>query len=193
MEGVLGRPSILSRIAERIYSPTGEDGGTILVRRVNPSSYAAESHAKRQLSVGLEPIRWCPRATRDVRGRDDFGEGSSSRRIDDQARGVRIQNAVRRCRAECQGTVPQAARESETAGGERMHRGRISRSERKRIAVLPLSGSGRANGSGPARALTPNEGRGETTRKRAPRSPWPPPSLKALAKPSAARRCKWTS
>jgi len=74
-----------------------------------------------------------------------------------------------------------------------MHRGRISRSERKRIAVLPLSGSGRANGSGPARALTPNEGRGETTRKRAPRSPWPPPSLKALAKPSAARRCKWTS
>jgi hypothetical protein len=61
-------------------SPSGEGGGTILVRRVNPSSCAADVRTRRQLSVGLEPARWCPRTTRDVRGRDDFGEGSSSRR-----------------------------------------------------------------------------------------------------------------
>jgi len=36
--------------------------------------------ARRQLPVGLEPTRWCPRTTKDVRGRDDFDEGSSSRR-----------------------------------------------------------------------------------------------------------------
>jgi len=77
-EGVLGRPSILPR--ESASSPSGADGGAILVRRVNPSSYAADLRTRRQLSVGLEPARWCPRTTWDVRGRDDFGEGSSSRR-----------------------------------------------------------------------------------------------------------------
>lgn len=80
------------------FSPPGEklSSGPIPRReeRWNDPGQAGETdHAHprgctgRQLPVGLEPIRWCPRTTRDVRGRDDFGEGSSSRRIGTTKRG----------------------------------------------------------------------------------------------------------
>jgi hypothetical protein len=58
----------------------GEDGGAILVRRVKSTSRANRWLARRKLPVGLEATRWCPRTTGDARGRDDFGEGSFSRR-----------------------------------------------------------------------------------------------------------------
>jgi len=55
--------------------------------RWNDPGYAGQSDSARsrrrtgrQLPVGLEPNRLCPRTTWDVRGRNDFGEGSSSRR-----------------------------------------------------------------------------------------------------------------
>jgi hypothetical protein len=60
---------------------------------------------------------------KDVRGWDDFDEGSSSRRMDDQARRVSTQNAVRRCRAECSGTAQEPApRPLGTEGASRSDR-----------------------------------------------------------------------
>jgi hypothetical protein len=157
MEGVLGRPSILSRRrARESHSPAGEDGGAILVRRVNPSSCSRDSCTRRQLSVGLEPMRWCPRTTWDVRGRDDFGEGSSScRKV---RRGAGGQHPERREALPCRMLGRGSRVRHGGLRGQRVHRSRIGRSGRKRIAALTFTGSGRANGSGPARALTPNEG-----------------------------------
>jgi len=142
------------------FSPPGEklSSGPIPRReeRWNDPGQAGETdHAHprgctgRQLPVGLEPIRWCPRTTRDVRGRDDFGEGSSSRRIGTTKRGGSASRTPRGV------AVPQARvrlqrwRCKRRHRGERVHRGRIDRSGRKRIAASPLPGSGRANGSGP--------------------------------------------
>jgi len=134
-------------------------------------SYAQQMRVRRKLPVGLEPTRWCPRTTRDVRGRDDIGEGSSSRRTCGQARGVRIQNAVRRCHTtNCSGV---ALDRPSGRQGQRMRRRRIDRSGRERIAAPTFDGSGRANGSGPSRAPTPDEGsRCKTRDERAPRSRW---------------------
>jgi len=119
----------------------------------------ARSCMRRQLSVGLEPIRWCPRTTWDVRGRDDFGEGSSSRRIRPSAGGQHPERreALPRRKLGC-GSNGRHGGYSSGLWGQRVHRDRIGQSERKRIAALLLAGSGRANGSGPARAPAPNEG-----------------------------------
>jgi hypothetical protein len=88
---------------------------------------------------------------------------------DDQARGVSIQNAERRCRAGSSGMVPVGSR---VYRGNRVHRSRIGRSGRKRIAALILPGSGRANGSGPGEAPAPERrSRWKNARERAPRSP----------------------
>jgi len=154
MEDVSGRSSILSHWG-RI--PPYEGG------RWNDPGHAGESDSARsrwrtgrQLPVGLEPNRLCPRAIWDVRGRDDFGEGSSScRKV---RRGAGGQHPERREALPCRMLGRGSRVRHGGLRGQRVHRIRIGRSGRKRIAALTFTGSGRANGSGPARAPTPNEG-----------------------------------
>jgi len=148
---------------------TGANGGTILVRRVNPTSRATEG-----ARGGSYRSAWNRHG--GARGRHETSEdGTISMKAppavanDDQARGVSIQNAERRCRA-----TNAKARSQGTYGnaGERVHRDRIGRSGRERIAAPPLAGSGRANGSGPVRVPAPGDGsRWKNARERAPRSP----------------------
>jgi hypothetical protein len=145
---------------EERNSPPGEDGGTILVRRVKPSSCATDAcEAAAVGRLGTDAM-----VPEDDNGTSADGtisvKAPPAVATDDQARGVSIQNAARRCRTAGSGTVPRVAN-GNVGGvprGQRMHRRRNSQSERERIAAFPLSSSGRANGSGPARAPTPNEG-----------------------------------
>jgi len=65
-EGVLGRSSILSQW-QRGFSPTGEDGGTILVRRVKP--YTVRQRGRR---CGSRRSAWNRRA--GARGRQGTSE-----------------------------------------------------------------------------------------------------------------------
>jgi len=140
---------LLSLLRERRLSERGE-------RWDDPGQAGETDHAHRrrctgrQLPVGLEPTRWCPRTTRDVRGRDDFGEGSSSRRIGTTKREGSASRTPRGVAVpQSSGTVPEGRAVTSEDAGKRVHRGRIGRSGRKRIAAPPLPGSGRANGTGP--------------------------------------------
>lgn len=63
----------IRRKALRVERPYGSAGESDFVRH--------RGRTRRQLPVGLEPKRWCLRATESVRVRARFGEGSSSRRI----------------------------------------------------------------------------------------------------------------
>jgi len=157
MEGVLGRSSILSRKGGS-NSPSGEDGGTILVRRVNPSSCSRD-----RARGGSCPSAWnrCDGA----RGRHGTSEDGT---ISVKAPPVVAETSAGGPHPERREALPHRKLGRGSIGrhggylsglwGQRVHRTRIGRSERKRIAALPLVGSGRANGSGPPRAPTPNEG-----------------------------------
>jgi len=153
----------------RECSSRGENGGTILVRRVKPTSCVGEG-----ARGGSYRSAWNRHG--GARGRQGTPEdGTISVKAppavarDDQARGVSIQNAERRCRAGSSGMVPVGSR---VYRGNRVHRSRIGRSGRKRIAALILPGSGRANGSGPGEAPAPERrSRWKNARERAPRSP----------------------
>jgi hypothetical protein len=121
---------------------TGANGGTILVRRVNPTSRATEG-----ARGGSYRSAWNRHG--GARGRHETSEdGTISMKAppavanDDQARGVSIQNAERRCRA-----TNAKARSQGTYGnlGERVHRDRIGRSGRERIAAPPLPSPSNAN------------------------------------------------
>jgi len=150
-EGVLGRSSILSR--------SGEAGGTILVRRVNLSSCSRD-----RARGGSCRSAW--NRYDGARGRHGTSEdgtisvkappavASATKRgelASRMPRGIAVPHARARFRGF-------AMRFPQRVFGERVRRIRIGRSKRERIAALPLTGSGRANGSGPARAPAPNEG-----------------------------------
>jgi len=101
-------PFSLDEVRES-HSPAGEDGGAILVRRVNPSSCSRD-----RARGGSCRSAWnrCDGA----RGRHGTSEdGTISVKAPpavarcDEARGVSIQNAERRCRAVCSGAVPESA------------------------------------------------------------------------------------
>jgi len=91
---------------EERSSPSGEDGGTILVRRVKPSSWATDAHEAAAVGrLGTDPM-----VPEDDNGTSADGtisvKAPPAVARDDQARGVSIQNAARRCRTAGSGTVP---------------------------------------------------------------------------------------
>jgi hypothetical protein len=115
-----------------------------------------------------------PRSDKERQRLDRLGEGSSSANKKEGVRRVSIQGAERRRRAGSRRAVPGLR----TRGlGERVHRDRIGRSGRERIAAPTLPGPSSANCTGSRRAPTPYDvARDETERRKAadrlvPRSP----------------------
>jgi hypothetical protein len=74
-------------------------------------SERSRGRAGRQLPVGLEPSRWCPRATRTSEDGTISVKAPPAVATDDQARGVSIQDAERCRRVACSDTVPADLRE----------------------------------------------------------------------------------
>jgi len=96
----------------------GEDSLSYGGGRWDDPGHAGESdsgccrrHTGRQLPVGLEPNRWCPRATRTSEDGTISVKAPPAVATDDQARGVSIQDAERRRRVACSDTVPADLRE----------------------------------------------------------------------------------
>jgi hypothetical protein len=83
----------------RCRAPFGGDGGTILIPWVNTGSTRHRGAPGGGCWSAWNRNGGARGAIRDVRGRYATGEGSSSRRNGDQARGVRTQGAARRRRA----------------------------------------------------------------------------------------------
>jgi len=114
--------------------PTGEDGGTILVTRVNPTPNALEARGAAATGrLGTEPV--VPEDDKDVRGRDDFGEGSSSRR--NRRPSARGQHPGRR-EASPRRMLGHGTGRPTGKLENRVHRDWIGQSRRKRIAALSL-------------------------------------------------------
>jgi len=151
-EGVLGRSSILSsreRSSPLGQSLGGKNGGTILVRRVKPTTRTLEG-----ARGGSCRSAWNrPGGARGRHGTSEDGTIS-----------VKAPPAVALGRPSAGGQHPERCealpyrkarvrfqrwRCKRRHHGKRVHRGRIGQSGRKRIAASPLPGSGRANGSGP--------------------------------------------
>jgi hypothetical protein len=76
----------------------------------------SRGRAGRQLPVGLEPNRWCPRATRTSEDGTISVKAPPAVATDDQARGVSIQGAERRRRVACSDAVPADPRERRRRG-----------------------------------------------------------------------------
>jgi len=95
--------------------PFGEDGGTILARGIVRTPRTDRRCVERQLAVGLDPMRRCPWATMDVRGTNDFGEGSSSPSITTKRGG----SALKVPRGTVASQCSEAARVGVKAGADR--------------------------------------------------------------------------
>jgi len=96
----------------------GEDSLSYGGGRWDDPGHAGESdsecrrrRAERQLPVGLEPKRWCPRATRASEDGTISVKAPPAVATDDQARGVSIQDAERCRRVACSDAVPANLRE----------------------------------------------------------------------------------
>jgi len=150
-EGALGRSSIFSSGRSSCAWPRRGDGGTILAPAVKPTLCAREACRAAAGGRTKEP-------TSGAAERQRASEVGSSRwrlfqrRHEKRACGGSASRAPR-------GVAAQTAEARFQVGaswpGDRMHRDRVSQSERKRIAALPVPGPSSANCTGPRTVPTP--------------------------------------